>query len=85
MSQDPQSSARPEPLSAIWLRLSFDISPLRASAQFRLLWSSRAVTLLGTQVTAVALLVQARQLECDHLNWPRLSGLSSRILAPPGW
>ena len=25
------------------------------------------------------------QFECDHLNWPRLSGLSSRILAPPGW
>lgn len=23
--------------------------------------------------------------ECGHLNWPRLAGLSSRILAPPGW
>jgi hypothetical protein len=23
--------------------------------------------------------------ECGHLNWPRLGGLSSRILAPPGW
>ena len=23
--------------------------------------------------------------ECGHLNWPRLGGLSSRIVAPPGW
>ena len=23
--------------------------------------------------------------ECGHLNWPRLGGFSSRILAPPGW
>jgi hypothetical protein len=22
---------------------------------------------------------------CDHLGWPRLSGPSSRISAPPGW
>jgi hypothetical protein len=22
---------------------------------------------------------------CDHLNWPRLGRLSSRMLAPPGW
>jgi hypothetical protein len=25
------------------------------------------------------------QPECGHLNWPRLGGLSSRIVAPPGW
>ncbi len=25
------------------------------------------------------------QSECGHLNWPRLAGVSSRILAPPGW
>jgi integrase len=23
--------------------------------------------------------------ECGHLNWPRLGGLSSRIVAPSGW
>src|SRR5437016_5081507 len=23
--------------------------------------------------------------ECGHLNWPRLGGSSSRILAPPEW
>jgi hypothetical protein len=23
--------------------------------------------------------------ECDHLKWPRLARLSSRILAPSGW
>ena len=29
---------------------------------------------------------QAAQLfECGHLNWPRLAGCSSRIVAPPGW
>jgi MFS family permease len=39
-----------------------DLSPVREHRQFRLLWSSRTVTLLGTQVSQVALLVQARQL-----------------------
>lgn len=39
-----------------------DLSPLREHGQFRLLWSSRTVTLLGTQVSQVALLIQARQL-----------------------
>ena len=43
-------------------RSPLDLSPLREHAQFRLLWSSRTVTLLGTQVAQLALLVQARQL-----------------------
>ena len=43
-------------------RSPLDLSPLREHAQFRLLWSSRTVTLLGTQVSQVALLIQARQL-----------------------
>jgi len=38
------------------------LAPLRAYPQFRLLWSSRTVTLLGTEVSQVALLVQVRQL-----------------------
>jgi MFS family permease len=45
-----------------WVASSVDLAPLRQSQQFRLLWSSRTVTLLGTQVSQVALLVQARQL-----------------------
>jgi MFS family permease len=45
-----------------WLSSPVDLAPLRQSRQFRLLWSSRTVTLLGTQVSQVALLVQARQL-----------------------
>jgi len=39
-----------------------DITPLRTSRGFRLVFASRTVTLLGSQATAVALLVQARQL-----------------------
>jgi MFS family permease len=39
-----------------------DITPLRASRDFRLVFASRTVTLFGSQATEVALLVQARQL-----------------------
>ncbi len=42
--------------------LRMDLSPLRGTADFRWLFSSRAVTLLGTEASAVALLVQAKQL-----------------------
>ena len=46
-----------------WLRdLVADIEPLRTSRDFRLVFASRTVTLLGSQATEVALLVQARQL-----------------------
>jgi MFS family permease len=43
-------------------RLRADLTPLRGSRDFRLLYTSRTVTALGTQATEVALLVQARQL-----------------------
>src|SRR5215469_14762528 len=43
-------------------RLRADLTPLRESRDFRLLYTSRTVTALGTQATEVALLVQARQL-----------------------
>jgi MFS family permease len=43
-------------------RLRADITPLRESRDFRLLYTSRTITALGTQATEVALLVQARQL-----------------------
>jgi MFS family permease len=43
-------------------RLRADLTPLRSSRDFRLLYTSRTVTALGTQATEVALLVQARQL-----------------------
>jgi MFS family permease len=43
-------------------RLRADLTPLRTSRDFRLLFTSRTVTILGTDATEVALLVQARQL-----------------------
>jgi MFS family permease len=43
-------------------RLAADLAPLRASRDFRLVFASRTVTLLGSQAGEVALLVQARQL-----------------------
>jgi MFS family permease len=43
-------------------RLGADLRPLRDSRDFRLVFTSRTVTLLGSQATEVALLVQARQL-----------------------
>ena len=43
-------------------RLRADLTPLRTSRDFRLLYASRTVTALGTDATEVALLVQARQL-----------------------
>ena len=42
--------------------LRMDLSPLRGAADFRWLLCSRTVTLLGTEASAVALLVQAKQL-----------------------
>jgi len=39
-----------------------DITPLRASRDFRLVFASRTVTLFGSQASEVALLVQARQI-----------------------
>jgi MFS family permease len=43
-------------------RLRADLTPLRTSRDFRLLYVSRTVTALGTDATEVALLIQARQL-----------------------
>jgi MFS family permease len=43
-------------------RLRADLTPLRTSRDFRLLYVSRTVIALGTQATEVALLVQAKQL-----------------------
>jgi MFS family permease len=57
--RDGQDPARPRGR----LRgLVADITPLRASRDFRLVFASRTVTLFGSQATEVALLVQARQL-----------------------
>jgi MFS family permease len=39
-----------------------DVTPLRASADFRAMFTSRTITLLGSQASQVALLVQAKQL-----------------------
>ena len=44
-------------------RLSIDLAPLRASRDFRLLlFTSRTITLLGSQATEVALLLQVKDL-----------------------
>ena len=43
-------------------RLPVDVTPLRTSRNFRLLLSSRTVTLLGSAATEVALLFQVKQL-----------------------
>jgi MFS family permease len=57
-NQDRQSRTRPG-----WMRrLGADVGPLRTSRDFRLVFTSRTVTLFGSQATEVALLVQARQL-----------------------
>ena len=42
--------------------LQADLTPLRASRAFRLLYVSRTVTLFGTLAAEVALLVEAKQL-----------------------
>src|SRR6204780_1500156 len=42
--------------------LRMDFVPLRDSREFRLLFSSRSITLFGTNAGGVALLVQAKQL-----------------------
>ncbi len=44
-----------------------DLTPLRSSRGFRLIFASRTVTALGTQASEVALLVQAKQLSGSPL------------------
>ena len=39
-----------------------DLSPLRGSPDFRAVFTSRTVAMLGSQTAEVALLVQAKQL-----------------------
>src|SRR5262249_14917003 len=39
-------------------RLAVDIRPLRASRDFRLLWTGEAISQIGSQITLVALFVQ---------------------------
>lgn len=45
-----------------WARVRMDVSPLRDSVEFRKLFTSRTVTLLGSEVTEVAVLVQVSKL-----------------------
>ena len=52
-----------------WVRgLRIDITPLRTSTDFRAVFASRTITLLGSQATEVALLIQARQLTGSALD-----------------
>ncbi|HEY4460115.1 MAG TPA: MFS transporter [Pseudonocardiaceae bacterium] len=46
-----------------WLaRVRMDVTPLRDSAEFRKLFASNTITLLGSQITEVAVLVQVTKL-----------------------
>jgi Na+/melibiose symporter-like transporter len=46
-----------------WLaRVRMDVSPLRDSAEFRKLFAGNTITLLGSQITEVAVLVQVTML-----------------------
>ena len=52
-----------------WLRgLRMDLTPLRTGADFRAMFASRTITLLGSQASQVALLVQAKQLTGSALD-----------------
>lgn len=51
----------------MWSRLRMDLSPLRASRDFRLLLASGAITMLGSFVTYVAVPVQIKQLTGSYL------------------
>jgi MFS family permease len=56
-------------MTASWARrLRIDVSPLRVSADFRAVFASRTITLLGSQATEVALLVQVKQLTGSALD-----------------
>jgi MFS family permease len=62
-NQDRQGRTLPGWTRPGWMRrLGADVRPLRTSRDFRLVFTSRTVTLFGSQATEVALLVQARQL-----------------------
>jgi len=60
--RESQDDGGPARRRATLRDLVADITPLRASRDFRLVFGSRTVTLFGSQATEVALLVQARQL-----------------------
>ena len=56
-------------MTASWVRrLRIDVSPLLVSADFRAVFASRTITLLGSQATEVALLVQVKQLTGSALD-----------------
>jgi MFS family permease len=53
--------------AGMWSRMRVDISPLRASRDFRLLLSAGAITMLGSYVTYVAVPVQIKELTGSYL------------------
>ncbi len=62
-------SPEPSPTRRSRLRaLVVDIEPLRASRQFRLLWSGQLVSFMGSQITAVAVPVQVYLLTHSTLD-----------------
>jgi MFS family permease len=60
MSAEPPDPGAP-PKGRRWRAFVVDIEPLRTSREFRLLWIGRAISFLGSRVTAVALPFQIYQ------------------------
>lgn len=58
----PPAPADRGPRRASLRRYVIDVTPLRASRQFRLLWAGEGVSQIGSQVTVVALFVQVYEL-----------------------
>lgn len=69
--------AVPEPEPTRGSKLWPDLTPLRASAGFRLVFASRTVTALGTLAVEVALLVQVKQLTGSPLAVGLLGAVES--------
>jgi MFS family permease len=63
---EPESRVRRA--SAAVRRLAIDVSPLRSSRDFRLIWFGQLISLTGRQVTAVALPVQVFLLTRSSLD-----------------
>ena len=58
----PCSPARAVPARRSRRRLAVDVTPLRESRDFRLLWCGELVSQIGSQITMVALFVQVYRL-----------------------
>jgi len=65
--QSPDPSRGTGRIRRLVSQLSMDISPWRASRDFRLLWSSGAITIFGSFLTVIAVPLQLKQLTGSSL------------------